>query len=87
LEVIEKLTTALSKTRAEIDAIRTILVAATSTISAAPMLRDGFVARLQVAKDADLAVCLSSSMTDEMLKERAEWFHSLLPADVRPFIN
>lgn len=87
LEVLQKLAAAMSKTRAEIDAMRTILIAAISTISADPALREGFVARLQAAKDVDVAVCLASSMTDEMLQARDDWFHSLLPADVRASVT
>jgi hypothetical protein len=74
-------------TRAEIDAMRTVLVAAVSTINAHPVLRADFVSQIRAGKEADIAVALATSMTDEMLQQRAEWISRLLPPDLRKLIE
>lgn len=86
LAVLAKLAEAFSMTRAELDAMRT-MVAAVSTINASPVLRRECIARLQAAKDADTARALASPMTDEMLQRRLDWVYRLLPLELRPLIT
>lgn len=83
LDVVRKLATAFSMTRAEIDAMRTVVVAAVATINAHPELRADFAARLQAAKEADVAASLASTMTDEMLQQRADWLRRLVPPELQ----
>lgn len=87
LEIIRKLAAAFAMTRAEIDAMRTVVVAAVSTINTDKALRSQFIARLQAVKEADLAVSLGSAMTDDMLQQRADWLQRLLPPEVRELIK
>lgn len=83
LDAIQKLTDAMALTRAEIDGTRAVLIAALATISKDKNLSKAFTDALHAAREAELAYCLSSPMSDEEMQQRLDWIDRLTPYALR----
>lgn len=87
LEALGKLARSLSLTRAEIDGMRTVMLAAVATIHGNAALREAFAVHLRAAKEAELAHCLASPMSDEDVQSRLDWIRRLVPHELRALIE
>lgn len=81
-EILYSLANNMEATRFELDAVRTLLVAAVATISAHPELAKDFAERAQQAIDGDEGVMIATLLSDESLQKRVDWMLRLLPVHV-----
>jgi len=87
LEALGRLVNAFAHTRAEMDAMRTVLTAAVSTIGSHSELCETFTRRLRALKEADHAAGLASTASDDMLQRRIDWICRLVPPHLRAAIE
>jgi secreted Zn-dependent insulinase-like peptidase len=86
-DAIKKLTDAMALTRAEIDGTRAVLIAALATLSKDRDLSKAFTNALHAAREAELAYCLSSPMSDDEMQQRLDWIDRLTPHALRQQAN
>ena len=82
-DALDKISQALSLTRAEMDGMRVVLIAALATISEDKTLGSRFASTLRVAREAEIAYCLSTPMSDEEMQQRIDWVDRLTPTSLR----
>lgn len=70
--------------RAELDAIRTIVIGLLQGLSDDPTDSARIAAHIALAVEGDNAVSLMSPTTDDMLELRSRWLQTLLPPKWKP---
>ncbi len=78
-ELLEQQAHMLTGMRAELDAMRTILIGLLRGLSNDPIDSAGIAAHIAAAVEGDHAVSLASPTSDHMLALRSRWLQALLP--------
>lgn len=81
-QVLYSLAKTMAETRAELDALRTVCIGMVNALAANPANVQPLVTSVRQCIEADTAVSLASSMDDDMLKLRSDWYERLLPAHI-----
>lgn len=77
-EIVASLADTLAKTRAELDALRTLFTCVLAEISEPPEKFPTLPYTIQQAIERDTAFVLNSQMPDQMLDLRTIWLHRLM---------
>ncbi len=70
----------LTGMRAELDALRTLVIGLLRGLSDDPIDSERIGAHIAIAVEGDKAVSLASSQSDHMLALRSRWLQTLLPS-------
>lgn len=82
-QIVESLADTLVKTRAELDALRTLFIAVISEAAEDPSRAERLGQAIRRAIDGDAAVALNSQMSDALLLQREQWIQRLTPPQIR----
>lgn len=82
-QIVDSLADTLMRTRAELDAMRTLFIAVLAEAAEDPSRTERLGQAIRKAIDGDAAVALNSQMSDEMLLQREQWMKRLTPLQIR----
>ncbi len=83
-DLITSLADTLMHTRAELDAMRTVVIGLLRGLADQPIDHAAIAGRIAGAIEGDEAASLNSLMNDQMLALREHWMTLLLPPIYRP---
>ena len=86
-QILFSLADTMSKTRDEIDAMRSILISVVNVLASNPTTQPVLVATLKAVIESDTAFSLGTVMTDAQIARREEWMKRLLPPHVLPALG
>lgn len=85
-EVLASLANTLMQTRAELDAIRTIMIGALAVLAKNPEMQADLASSIRSAIDSDSAISLNTQMPDALLDQRMEWMKRLTPQPIQHIV-